>query len=542
LSARASTLAPLAYGNFRTLWLATLVSNLGGLIQGVGAGWVMTTMTESYNMVALVQAATTLPIMIFSIAAGALADSFDRRRIMLAAQVLMTVISLGLAVLTFMGLLTPWLLLAVTFLIGCGTALHNPSWQASLGDLLPRKDLPSAVALNSMSFNLMRSVGPAIGGIVVTLGGVFAAFGLNAVSYLPLIWALTRWRPDYPAKTLPRERFGSAMGAGVRYVFMSPKLLAVLFRGFVFGLAAISVLALLPSVASQYLASDALGYGTLLGSFGAGAIGGAFLSAQLRARLRHETIIRIACIGFAVSCAALGLSRNSLLSHLALLPAGACWVLALSLFNMTIQLSTPRWVVGRVLSLYQTATFGGMALGSWLFGFSADVLGLQMALIGAGIVLLVCALMGLALPLPEFGEDNLDPLDTFREPLLRLDLRSRSGPILIVVDYIIDQQDIPAFLRLMAERRRIRLRDGARNWALLRDLENPEVWSESYHVATWLDYVRLQGRRTQVDAENFSQILRLHRGDERPRVSRKIERQTVPTREDLTLRKDVELP
>ncbi|HWJ87490.1 MAG TPA: MFS transporter [Pelagibacterium sp.] len=538
---RASTLAPFKHDTFRNLWSATLASNLGGLVQGVGAGWMMTTISDSHNLVALVQGATTLPIMIFSIAAGALADNFNRRRIMLVAQSLMMLVSFILAIFTFFGLLSPWLLLGFTFLIGCGTALHNPSWQASMGDIVPRSDLPSAITLNSMGFNLMRSVGPAVGGAIVAIAGAFAAFAFNAISYIPLLIALFRWQPDYAKQTLPRERFGGAMLAGVRYVAMSPQLLTVLFRGFVFGLAAISILALLPSVAREYVSGGAFTYGTMLGCFGAGAIGGAILNARVREKFPNEIIVRLACIGFAISCAGLGLSRDALFSHLALVPAGACWVLALSLFNVTIQLSTPRWVVGRALSLYQTATFGGMAAGSWVWGSFADSFGPDIALLGAGAVLLGCAAIGLKFALPEFSDVNFDPSDSFHEPTLRVDIRLRSGPIVVKIDYSIAEEDIPAFLAVMAKRRRIRIRDGARRWTLLRDLERPDIWSESYHVPTWVDYIRHQQRRTKTDAENSKLLLDLHQGTEPPRVRRMIERQTAPLVEDISPRQHPDL-
>ena len=536
MSDRASVLAPFRHETFRLLWLATLVSNLGGLVQSVGAGWMMTTLTDSHNMIALVQASVTLPIMVFSIAAGALADNFDRRIVMLIAQLGMMVVSICLAVLAFLGLLNPWLLLSFTFLIGCGTALFNPSWQASMGDIVPRADLPGAVTLNAMGFNMMRSVGPAVGGLIVALAGAAAAFAVNAVSYVPLIFALSRWKPERVPNKLPRENFGSAMGAGIRYVSLSPNLTTVLLRGFLFGFAAVCVLALLPSVASEYVGGGALVYGTLLGCFGLGAIGGAFVNGWMREQFSNEVIVRAACIGFALSCVGLGFSRDPLLSHFVLLPAGASWVLALSLFNVSIQLSSPRWVVGRALSLYQTATFGGMAAGSWIWGLSADALGLDWALAMAGWVLVSCALVGLRLPLPQFNSRDLNPLDTFNEPVLKLDLRPRSGPIMIMIDYRIAQEDIAKFLALMADRRRIRIRDGARQWALLRDLEQPDLWVESYHVPTWVDYVRHNMRRTKADAENIEALRAMHRGEGLPLVHRMIERQTVPLDDDTPLR------
>jgi len=526
--------------DFRLLWTATLLSNLGGLIQAVGAGWMMVTIAQSDHMVALVQAATTLPIMIFSLAAGALADSFDRRRLMLVAQCAMMAVSVALALLALADQVTPWLLLVFTFLIGCGTALHNPSWQSSIGDLVPREDIPAAVTLNSMAFNLMRSIGPAIGGLIVAVGGGAAAFAFNAVSYVPLIFALTRWKYAPTASILPREAFGHAIWAGLSYVTMSPNLLKVICRGFLFGCSAIAVLALLPLVARD-LAGGAIVFGLLLGSFGIGAIGGALANTPVREKFSNEAIARAAFLGFTLSAVLVALSTQTWLSCLALLPAGACWVLALSLFNVTVQLSTPRWVVGRALSLYQTATFGGMATGSWLWGAVATAHGPTVALIASGVALLVGAVLGIWFALPEFTALNLDPLNQFKEPALRLDLKARSGPVMIMVDYDIAQADVPAFLQAMSQRRRVRIRDGARQWALLRDLENPSIWTETYHVPTWVEYIRHNLRRTRADAEITERLRALHRG-ESPKVHRMIERQTVPLHDDMPIKENPEVP
>jgi len=522
--------------SFRSLWTANLVSNLGGLIQAVGAGWMMTTISDSQSMVALVQASTTLPIMLFSLPAGALADNFKRRNIMLTAQILMLLASLGLAIFAFAGILSPWLLLMFSFSIGCGKALHNPSWQASMGDIVPRAELASAVAANSMGFNLMRSIGPAIGGVVVAMAGAATAFALNAASYLALIVALARWQPRKVAASLQREDFGPAIAAGLRYVVMSPNLLKVLFRGFLFSGAAIAVLALLPLVARDLLHGNAMTYGVLLGSFGFGAIGGAFASGRLREHLSNEAIVRGAFCAFALGAVMLGMSRQTWLSCAALLLCGACWVITLSLLNATVQLSTPRWVVGRAMALYQTATFGGMAGGSWLWGTVAQAQDSGSALAFAGVMLILGALAGLRLALPEFGVLNLDPLDKFSEPPLRLDLKSRSGPIMIMVNYDIAQKDVPEFLAAMVERRRIRVRDGGQQWTLLRDLENPDIWTETYHVPTWVEYVRHNQRRTVADDEVSAKLRGLHQGPGLPLVRRKIERQTVPLHDDMPLK------
>jgi MFS family permease len=524
---RLSPLAPFRHDTFRIIWVASLASNFGGLVQAVGAAWMMTSISDSVNMVALVQASTSLPIMLFSLVSGALADNFDRRRIMLIAQCFMLAVSALLTVCTYLGLVTPWLLLLFTFLIGCGTALNNPSWQASVGDMVPRDVLPAAVALNSMGFNITRSVGPAIGGAIVAAAGAAAAFAANTLSYFALLFALIRWRREVTLSTLPRESMGRAISAGLRYVAMSPNIGKVLFRGFVFGLSASAILALLPLVARDLVAGGPLTYGIMLGAFGLGAIGGALLSARLREHLSSEWIVRIAFAGFAVSGVITALSPYGWLTSLALLLSGAGWVLALSLFNTTVQLSTPRWVVGRALSLYQTTTFGGIAAGSWMWGQAAETYGPANALIASAALMVVGAAIGLRLPLPEFQSLNLDPLNRFSEPLLKLDLKPRSGPIVVMIDYDIADDDVPDFLTAMAERRRIRIRDGAGQWGLMRDLENPTVWTETYHVPTWVEYVRHNQRRTQADAEIGDRLLELHRGETPPRVHRMIERQTI---------------
>lgn len=518
---------------FRSLWIAALASNFGGLVQSVGAAWLMTSLSASQHMVALVQGAVALPIVIFSLLAGVFADNFDRRRVMLIAQSFMFVVSVILTCMAFAGLLSPWLLLGLTFLIGCGTALHNPSWQATMGDIVSREELPSAVSLNSMGFNLMRCIGPAAGGAIVAAAGVASAFAINALSYVAILLTLFRWAAPIRDTHLPREPMGSAFAAGLRYVAMSPNLLRVILRGFWFGLSAIALLALLPVVVRETLNSNAIVYGILLGCFGMGAVAGAILNARLRAWLNNETIAKGAFIGYAISCAVLAFSAQTVVSGAALIVTGACWVLALSMFNVTVQLSTPRWVIGRALALYQTGTFGGMAAGSLIWGALAEWAGLDTALLGASVLLVVGALIGLPFPLPEFGGLDLDPLNRFREPTTRFDLDYRSGPVIIMVDYEIAQNDVHEFLDIMSQRRRIRIRDGAQQWALLRDLHQPEHWIESYHVPTWGEYVRHNERRTKADADLFTRLGNLHCGSGSPNVRRMIERQTVPLHDDM---------
>lgn len=530
---RISTLAPFRLPTFRMIWIASIASNFGGLIQAVGAAWMMTAIASSQDMVALVQASNALPIMLFSLVAGALADNYNRRSLMLTAQVFMMTVSIALTVFAYLGLLTPWLLLMFTFLIGCGTALNNPSWQASVGDIVPREILPTAVTLNSVGFNITRSVGPAIGGAIVAAAGAAAAFAVNAMSYFAIIYALFRWKPQRADDSLPRETLLRALSAGLGYVAMSPNILNVLLRGLLFGLTASAILALLPIVARDLVSGGPFTYGIMLGAFGIGAVAGAIANARLREKFSSEWIVRFAFVGFAASSAVIGASTNTTVTVIALLFPGACWVLALSLFNTTVQLSTPRWVVGRALSFYQTATFGGIAGGSWMWGLLSENFGASVALSIASLAMLVGALVGWRMPLPQFGDVNLDPLNRFNAPLLSLALQPRSGPIVLQIDYLIGEADIPEFLTLMARRRRVRIRDGARQWALMRDLEHPDVWTETYHTATWADYVRHNQRRMQMDAEIWDAIRKLHQGEEDPKVHRMIERQTIPPSTDI---------
>ncbi len=518
------------------------MSNFGGLVQAVGAAWLMTQLTESATLIALVQASNTLPIMLLAMVSGALADIFDRKTILLTAQVMMAVFSALLAVVAWQGWLTPALLLAFTFMIGAGQALYNPPWQASMGDLVPRADLPAAVTMNSVGFNLMRSVGPAAGGLITATLGAAAAFTVNALSYIPLLAALFRWKPAKIQRTAPPEEFLPAVGAGLRYVALSPNLVKIIARAALFGFAAVSVLALLPLVAKSHPEGGSLLFGGLLGCYGLGAIAGAVLNPRIRARFNNENVVRTAFAGFAAAAVVLGQTDAIWLHALAMLPAGAAWVLALSLFNVTVQLSTPRWVVARALAFYQTATFGGMAMGSWVWGAVAGTHGLGTALTAAGAVLFLGAIIGLWLKAPEFGTADLDPINRFREPALRLDLRGRSGPIMVMVDYRIDQKDTPEFLRLMQLRRAVRRRDGARGWALLRDLEHPDLWCESYHIATWDDYVRHNLRRTKSDAEVTVALRALHKGEGDPAVHRMIERHSVGPQDDLPLIGKLEVP
>lgn len=518
--------SPLTIPIFRAIWTASLASNFGGLIQSVGAAWMMTSLSASPLLIALVPAATTLPIMLLSLWAGAVADNLDRRKVMIGCQMAMLVVSAALAVTAWAGLITPWLLLAFTFALGCATAINGPAWQASVGDMVPRAILPSAVAMNSMGFNLARSVGPALGGVIVATAGAAAAFLTNAVSYVALLTVLFRWRPDLPPKLLPRERLDVAMRAGVRYVAMSPKIQLVLLRATVFGIGASAVSALMPLVARDLLGGGALTFGMTSGAFGLGAVIGALSTRRQRARFSIETIVRNAALALALGTAITGASGWLALALLGYLLAGFGWVTALSTFNVSVQMSAPRWVVARAVSLYQMTAFGGMAIGAWLFGWLAEHHGVVEALYASAAAQFVAAMLGLVWRLPQTGDDNLDLQNSWREPDTAVPVEPRSGPVVVTIEYRIPAGSIVPFLAAMSERRRIRRRDGAHGWSLMRDLGDPELWVERYHVSTWLDYVRHNQRRTVADIANSNAIHALHDGPNPPVVHRMLERQT----------------
>lgn len=540
----ASTLAPFQSRVFFAVWSATLVSNFGSLIQAVGASWLMTSLAPSPDMVALVQASTTLPIMLLSLPSGAIADIWDRRIVMLIAQCVMLVLSTALALISWLGHITPWTLLTLTFLIGCGVALHGPAWQSSVGEQVPREHIPAAVGLNTMSYNLARTAGPAVGGVIVATAGPHAAFFTNALTYVALIVVLLSWRRPKPVMHLPPESMGTAIFAGLRYVRLSPAIRTVLIRGFALGLFGSSIWALMPLIARDLLGGGALTYGVLFGSFGVGAVLGALVSTTARERLTNEALVRIAGVVFGVIVAISGASGWIPLTLGAFVLGGAAWVLMLSTFNITVQMSAPRWVVGRALATYQMVTFGGLAVGSWMWGEIAAVHGLAFALIASGIALAAAVLIGVAAPLPRHEALNLAPLRPAPPELPRMDLGPASGPVVVTIEYRVAPEDYAEFAAAMQEVRRIRRRDGGRRWSLLQDMEDPGRWFERFHSPSWIEHLRHYHRFTVADEEIERRALAFHRGPEPPKIRHLLERSpdSVQTLSERAVAADPHVP
>ena len=516
---RATTLSPFRHRIFLLVWSASLVSNFGAVIQTVGASWLMTLLAPSPDMVALVQACATLPIMLLSLPAGAAADLFDRRKVMLAAQALMLAVSIALAVTATLGVVGPWLLLVFTFLLACGTALNGPAWQSAVGDLVPRSDISAAVSLNALNFNIARSAGPAIGGLLVASLGPHAAFIVNVFSYFGLILVLLTWRNPRQAGDLPPEPMRAAVRTGIRYARRSLPVRRVVLRGAVYGSLTGALWALLPLIARDLLEGGPVVYGLLLGALGAGAILGALTAAFLRQRFATEPIVEAGSLAFAVATIVAALSPWLVPTLLVLMLAGASWVITLSTFNISVQLSVPRWIVGRSVALYQTITFGGMAVGSWLWGIVAGQIGLTPSLLVAGTGLALSLLLGLVVRLPTAGTANLEPWRDMSAAEDGVTLPPTSGPVVTSVEYRFAARDHAAFADLMlAEMRAVRESAGALRWSLLQDLSDRDVWIERFENPTWLDRLRLNVRRTVSDHEVEIRALAFHGLPEPPRI------------------------
>jgi predicted MFS family arabinose efflux permease len=515
--------APLRHATFRRIWLASLLSNLGLLIQAVGAAWAMTQMTSSADKVALVQTALMLPVMLISMPAGAIADMYDRRIVALVSLLISLVGATSLTVLAWLGRVTPEILLAFCFVVGSGMALFGPAWQSSVSEQVPAETLPSAIALNGISYNIARSFGPAIGGIVVAAAGAVAAFAANAALYIPLLIVLFLWRRASAPSRLPRERLNRAIISGVRYIANSPPIKIVLARTLVTGLIGGSISALMPLVARDLLHGGAQTYGIMLGAFGMGAVIGALNITEVRKRLSGEAAIRACALSMGGAIAAVALSREPVLTAAALVVAGAVWMLAVALFNIGVQLSAPRWVAGRSLAAFQASIAGGIAIGSWGWGRLTDASGVETALLVSAALMLASPLLGWWLRMPRVGGRN-EPAELLADPEVQLSLTARSGPLVVEIEYRVAQDNARAFHNVMQEVQLSRQRNGAYGWSIARDIADPELWTERYHCPTWLDYLRQRNRSTQSERELHQRAIDFHLGPDPVRVRRMLER------------------
>ena len=537
---RFTLLEPLRQRTYRTIWIASLFSNFGQLIQGVGAAWLMTRLSASPQMVALVQTALMLPLMLVALPAGAIADMFDRRKVALAGLIFASLMAVGLTLLAGAGLLSPWTLLLFCFLIGAGVALFGPAWQASIGEQVSGEHLPAAIALGTISYNVARSFGPAIGGIIVAAFGAMAAFAANAVFYLPLIIAFLLWQREHKPSRLPPERIDRAIISGVRYALHAPSIRVVLIRTHVVGLAGASVSALTPLIAKDLLQGTASTYGLLLGAYGVGAVLGAAGLDFIRQRLRPEKAARSLSLLLGAMILLAGVSGNTLLTCTALMIAGAAWMILVAQFNVAVQMSAPRWVTARALACYGSALTGGLALGAWIWGSVASAFGTGEAMMLSGAAMMSSALLGLIIPLAPSLPDGLEESILTHQPQVGLALTPRSGPIIVEIDYRVDIDKARDFYAAVQKLRSARLRSGAFGWSVARDIADPALWTEHYHCPTWGDYLRQRDRMTISDRQVEDAVNIFHEGSNEGRVRRRLERPTgsVRWRADTPDRRD----
>jgi len=484
---------------FRGLWLATLTSNIGTWMHDIGAGWLMTSLSTSPVMVAMVQTATTLPIFMLALPSGAMADIIDRRRYLIGVQVWLALVSGTLGVLTLSGITSAWMLVALTFGMGIGSAIMFPAWAALTPELVPRKELPSAIALNSMSVNVARAIGPAIAGVVISFAGTGPVFILNALSYFAVIVVLYRWRRETAPSELPSERFFSAMRSGFRFARHAPELQAAVVRGMGFYVFASASWALLPLISRHLVGGGPRSFGLLVASIGVGAVTGALLLPWFRRRYSRDVLVAGGSILYA--CAMVALATFHVLPFLcaAMALSGIAWITVLSSLQVTAQLALPNWVRSRGLSVFMMSFMGSMALGSLVWGKVAALLNLEAALLIAA----AGAIAGVALTRRWRlgGGETLDlsPSMHWPAPVLNMAVSNDRGPVLVTIHYQVRAEETASFLHKIHELGRRRRRDGAYAWGVFEHTETPHLFVEFFNVESWLEHRRQHLRVTEAD-------------------------------------------
>jgi MFS family permease len=483
------------------LWLGVLISWIGTWMQTVGAQWQLVDQPNAAALVSLVQVASTLPMMLLALPGGVLADSFDRRRLLITVQAYLLVVAILLTVLTAAGLMPPALLLAFVFALGLGAAVQIPAWQAMMPELVPRTQLRAAAGLDLVSVNLAYAVGPVLAGLaIVYLGGVPVVFALKAAAVALFAVALLRSRPPAARLGPRRERFLPALRSGGRYIWHEPVVRRIMLRVILFVVPAMALYALLPLIASQRLGLEADGFGALFGAFGAGAIAGAFVLGRVRNRMSNNGMLGVAGVLYAAASAALVLAPGFPAALATLVFAGLAWMAVTTTLAAELQLFLPVWVRARGLAVYMVIFTGSMTAGALLWGLVAEEVGLQMTFIIAASALLAGVIAGLVWRVPE--TDHLDPQPVVYWPAARLafDPEADAGPILVTVEFNVTPEREAAFLEAMGQLRRSRRRTGASRWDLYRDGDRPDRFVEVFSVPSWEEHLsQHEGRLTAAD-------------------------------------------
>ena len=509
---------PFVHAVFRAIWIAGLVSNVGTWMQNVAGVWLVTALTASATLVALMQTATSLPAFLLSMPGGVLADLVDRRRLLLFTQGFMAVVALALGALTLAGGISAYGVLGFTFLLGMGAALNLPIWQSIVTELVPRPAVPSAITLNGVSNNIARAIGPAIGGVIIAYYSAGWVFILNGVSFLGT-WAVVYcWKRQPLATSGPAENFIGALRAGLRYVQYSPAIYGVLVRTFAFSFGASAMWAL-TSVVVKHLNLSAGHYGATLSWLGAGAVTGAVLMGRAGSRLTFDQRLLLGVLAFVGTNLALALVSQIYVLYAVMFVSGIAWLLVMTSFSTTVQLSVPKWVQARVISVYMLVFQAGLSVGSLVWGELADHLSLQTSLLAAAGWMLASTLLALPFPMRSAEGLNLDPADNRPYTMAEGSIDPDDGPVLVMIEYEVAPADWAAFHQAAEQLTRLRLRDGALRAGVFADVAAPTRISEFFYVATWGEHQRQRHRFTREDQVVEAHVRRFHRGTEEPRIT-----------------------
>lgn len=494
-----SAWSPFNFPVFRALWIATLASNIGTWMHDLGAGWLMTSLSPTPMMVALVQTAITLPIFMLAMPAGALSDIIDRRRYLISTQVWLSLVAGLLGFLTLSGVTTAWSLIALTFAMGIGSAMMLPAWAAVIPELVPRAQLQPAIALNSLGINVARAIGPALAGVIVSLAGTGAVFVLNAVSYVGVTIVLLRWQRKAPVSELPSERFVSALRSGFRFARHAPELQAAVIRGFGFFVFASASWAVMPLVAKNLVNGGPQAYGILVASIGSGAVSGAILLPRLREKLSSDALVAAATLLYAAAMFALATSSQLLPSSVAMAISGIAWITVLSTLQVAAQMALPNWVRSRGLAVFMTVFMGSMAFGSLLWGKVAEVSSIPQALMIASAGAVISVAFTWRWRIDGIEQGDLSPSMHWPTPITDDAVTHDRGSVLVTIHYEVLGDKTADFLSAIRQLGKHRRRDGAYAWSVFEHTEQPNHFIESFSIESWLEHLRQHERVTDAD-------------------------------------------
>ncbi len=516
-----SAWAPFSNWGFTLLWTATLISNVGTWMHDVGAGWLMANLNPSPATVSLVQAATTLPIFLFALFAGALADRVNKKTLLLTVNVILTMVIASLAVLVQMERVTPPILILYTLLIGTGAAFMAPAWQAIVPSLIPKPQMKAAVALNSLSINISRAIGPALAGILITTVSLAAPFAANAISHVAIVVALLIWKqPTLAGSKLPPEPLLGSMLTGLRHVNHNKPLRDTMIRALGFYFFASAYWALLPLIARSADGGGAEVYGVLLGLIGTGAVLGAVTLPKIRRKIDSNHLVAYGTTGTAITLMLFATSQSASVLYFNALLAGSSWITVLTSLNVSAQMALPNWVRARGLAVYMMFFFGSMSAGAASWGQVANLTSIQIALLIAATGLIVLIPITWHAKLGAAENLDLSPSSYWPEPIVNIDLSDAPdrGPVMISIDYQIDVQQTNEFLAAIHQLSQERFRDGAHDWGVYEDSENPGFWTEWFLLPSWQEHLRQHERVTMHDKDVQEAVRRFHIGTEPPKV------------------------